>query len=115
MRSTGCTAAREFAGGAPATRRSTASDGLTRTGHVAEGRDNVPGVGATLRRGHVADAVPRLRARRSFNLLNANQDPTLRRSVLFLEVARDYIPAVKANFVRVVINGESWGVYAWRQ
>jgi len=39
----------------------------------------------------------------------------LRRSVLFLEVARDYIPAVKANFVRVVINGESWGVYAWRQ
>ena len=45
------------------------------------------------------------------NLLNANQDPTFLRSVLYLDIARDYIPAVKANFVRVVINGESWGVH----
>ena len=47
----------------------------------------------------------------SLNLLNANQDPTFLRSVLYLDVAREYIPAVKANFTRVVINGESWGVY----
>jgi hypothetical protein len=52
---------------------------------------------------------------RSLNLLNANQDPTFLRSVLFLDVARDYIPAVKANFVRVVINGESWGLYVNQQ
>src|SRR6185503_19306005 len=52
---------------------------------------------------------------RSLNLLNANQDPTFLRSVLFLDVARDYIPAVKANFARVVINGESWGVYVNQQ
>jgi spore coat protein CotH len=52
---------------------------------------------------------------RSLNLLNSNQDPTMLRSVLFLEVARDYIPAVKANFARVVINGESWGVYVNQQ
>ena len=52
---------------------------------------------------------------RTLNLLNANQDPTFLRSVLFLDVARDYIPAVKANFVRVVINGESWGVYVNQQ
>jgi hypothetical protein len=52
---------------------------------------------------------------RSLNLLNANQDPTLLRSVLYLDVARDYIPALKANFVRVVINGESWGVYVNQQ
>src|SRR4029079_4448827 len=26
--------------------------------------------------------------------------------------AREYIPAPKANFVRVVINGENWGIYA---
>jgi hypothetical protein len=52
---------------------------------------------------------------RSLNLLNANQDPTLLRSVLYLDIARDYIPAVKANFVRVVINGESWGVYVNQQ
>jgi hypothetical protein len=52
---------------------------------------------------------------RSLNLLNANQDPTFLRSVLFLDVARDFIPAVKANFVRVVINGESWGLYVNQQ
>ena len=51
----------------------------------------------------------------SLNLLNANQDPTFLRSVLYLDVARDYIPAVKANFARVVINGESWGVYVNQQ
>ena len=51
----------------------------------------------------------------SLNLLNANQDPTFLRSVLFLDVARDYIPALKANFMRVVINGESWGVYINQQ
>ena len=48
----------------------------------------------------------------SLNLLNAHEDPTLLRSVLFLEAARDYIPAAKANFVRVVINGESWGIFS---
>jgi hypothetical protein len=48
---------------------------------------------------------------RSLNLLNANQDPSFLRSPLFLDIARQYIPAQKANFVRVVVNGESWGVY----
>ena len=51
----------------------------------------------------------------SINLLNANQDPTFLRSVLYLDVAREYIPAVKANFVRVVINGASWGLYVNQQ
>jgi hypothetical protein len=49
---------------------------------------------------------------RTLNLLNANTDPTLMRTVLSMHIARQYIPAPKANFVRVVINGESWGVYA---
>jgi hypothetical protein len=52
---------------------------------------------------------------RSLNLLNANQDPTFVRSLLYLDVARDYIPTLKANFVRVVINGESWGIYVNQQ
>lgn len=52
---------------------------------------------------------------RSLNLLNSNQDPTFLRSVLYLDVARQYIPAVKANFARVVINGESWGLYVNQQ
>ena len=49
---------------------------------------------------------------RTLNFLNANTDPTLMRTVLSMDIARQYIPAPKANFVRVVINGENWGVYA---
>lgn len=51
----------------------------------------------------------------SINLLNSNQDPTFLRSVLYLDVAREYIPAPKANFVRVVVNGELWGIYVNQQ
>ncbi|MFN0104641.1 MAG: CotH kinase family protein [Bryobacteraceae bacterium] len=57
------------------------------------------------------DGKQRLGGYRTLNLLNANGDPTLLRSALFLQIARHYIPAPKANFMRVVINGESWGVY----
>ncbi len=53
----------------------------------------------------------RLGGYRTLNLLNSINDPTFVRTVLYLQIARDYIPAPKANFVRVVINGESWGVY----
>jgi len=49
---------------------------------------------------------------RTLNFLNANDDPSLMRTVLSMHVARQYIPAPKANFVRVVINGENWGIYA---
>jgi hypothetical protein len=52
---------------------------------------------------------------RTLNLLNANQDPTFMHSVLFCNISRQYLPAPKANFVKVVINGESWGVYANQQ
>lgn len=48
---------------------------------------------------------------RSLHLLNAHEDPTFLRVVLFAAIARRYVPAPKANFVRVVVNGESWGVY----
>jgi hypothetical protein len=48
---------------------------------------------------------------RTLNLLNAHADPTFLRSVLYLQAAREYVPAPKANFARVVINGESWGIY----
>jgi hypothetical protein len=52
---------------------------------------------------------------KELKLLNANQDPTLLRSALYLDVARRYLPALQGNFVRVVINGESWGVYVNQQ
>ncbi len=49
---------------------------------------------------------------RTFNLLNSNGDPTMLRAVLSHHISREYVPSPKANFVRVVINGEDWGVYA---
>jgi len=52
---------------------------------------------------------------RTFNLLNSHEDPTFMRTVLYQHIAREYIPAPKANFVRVVINGEDWGVYVSAQ
>jgi len=52
-----------------------------------------------------------LRGYTTLNLLNSHEDPTYLRTVLSQEIARNYIPALKSNYVRVVINGESWGVY----
>jgi len=52
---------------------------------------------------------------KTLNLLNSNGDPTLMRAVLYQEIAREFIPAGHANFVRVVINGENWGVYSSTQ
>ena len=48
---------------------------------------------------------------RTFNLLNANNDPTFLRAVLYTDISRRYLPSPKMNYMRVVINGESWGVY----
>ncbi|MBI2946282.1 MAG: CotH kinase family protein, partial [Verrucomicrobia bacterium] len=48
---------------------------------------------------------------RTLNLLNSHEDPTFLRTVLYHHIAREYIPAPRANLVRVVINGESWGIY----
>lgn len=47
----------------------------------------------------------------TLNLLNSHVDPSHLRSVLYLQAAREMIPAPKANYVRVVLNGESWGIY----
>ena len=53
----------------------------------------------------------RLLGYRTVNLLNAHRDPTFLRSVLYYHIARHYLPAPKANYARLVVNGESWGVY----
>jgi spore coat protein CotH len=58
-----------------------------------------------------ADAKQRLLGYKTLNLLNAHEDPTFLHTVLYSHIARQYIPAPKANFVKVVINGESWGIY----
>lgn len=52
---------------------------------------------------------------RTLNLLNSHGDASFIRTVLYSHIAREYLPAPKVNLVRVVINGESWGIYASAQ
>lgn len=47
----------------------------------------------------------------TYNLLNGHEDASFIRPALYSHIAREYIPAPKANFVRIVINGENWGIY----
>lgn len=48
---------------------------------------------------------------KTLNLLNSNGDSTLMHSVLYSKIANRYLPTPKVNLMRVVINGEDWGVY----
>ena len=57
------------------------------------------------------DETQTLGGYKTLNLLNANSDPTFLRGVLYTEIASHYIPIPKMNYMRVVINGESWGLY----
>jgi spore coat protein CotH len=59
----------------------------------------------------LADEDQHLLGFRTLNLLNGVNDASMMRGVLFQHIAQQLIPAARANFVRVVINGESWGVY----
>ena len=59
----------------------------------------------------LADPDQKLYGYKTLNLLNSNGDSSMMSSLLYSQIARDLIPAPKANFVKVVINGESWGVY----
>jgi hypothetical protein len=60
---------------------------------------------------HFMHPEQRLNGYRSLNLLNSAADPSFLRTVLYQYVARQYMPAPMTNWVRVVINGESWGIY----
>lgn len=53
----------------------------------------------------------RLLGYKTLNLLNGHSDASFLREVLYSRITLDYIPALKANFVKLVINGENWGVY----
>lgn len=53
----------------------------------------------------------RLLGYKTLNLLNSNGDPSMLSTILYSELARKRIAAPKANFVKLVINGESWGLY----
>lgn len=53
----------------------------------------------------------RLYGYKTLNLLNGHVDGSFLREVLYNRISRDYIPAMKTNLVKLVINGENWGVY----
>ena len=59
----------------------------------------------------LVDSKQRLNGYKTLNLLNSHEDSTFLHTVLYFDIARHYLAAPKANFVKVVINGESWGVY----
>jgi spore coat protein CotH len=59
----------------------------------------------------MADKKQEFHGQDTLNLLNAHEDATFLNTVLYSHIANQYIPAPKANLVKVVINGESWGVY----
>jgi spore coat protein CotH len=59
-----------------------------------------------------SDKQARVLGVKTLNLLNSNGDPSFLRAVLYSHLARAYLPAPNVNLVRVVINGENWGVYA---
>ena len=60
----------------------------------------------------LVDKKQNLHGYKTLNLLNSHEDPSFLRTVLYDYIARHYIPAPEANLVRVVINGESWGIYS---
>ncbi|MCG9130723.1 CotH kinase family protein [Candidatus Poribacteria bacterium] len=53
----------------------------------------------------------RLYGYKTLNLLNGHVDASFLREVLYNQISRDFIPAMKTNLVKLVINGENWGVY----
>lgn len=57
------------------------------------------------------DPDQRLYGYKTLNLLNSNGDPSMMSSLLYSSISRNYIAVPQANYVRVVINGECWGVY----
>ncbi len=59
-----------------------------------------------------ADKNQRLYGYRTLNLHNGHEDPTFLREILFSRICREYTPALEANFVKLVVNGENWGVYS---
>lgn len=59
----------------------------------------------------MADSKQRVQNYKTLNLLNSHTDPSFMHTVLYFDAARKYLAAPKANWVRVVVNGESWGLY----
>ncbi|WP_193210508.1 CotH kinase family protein [Luteolibacter marinus] len=63
----------------------------------------------------LVDRKQRIDGYKTLNLLNSNGDGTFLSGALYSAIARQYIPTPKVSLVRVVINGENWGVYVNQQ
>jgi hypothetical protein len=63
----------------------------------------------------MANKDQRLYGYKTLNLLNAHDDPSFLHSVLYAEIANKSLPTPRANLVKVVVNGESWGIFANQQ
>lgn len=48
---------------------------------------------------------------KTLNLNNCFQDPSFLREFYYLHQIRQYIPAAKANYVQLYLNGQNWGLY----
>lgn len=60
---------------------------------------------------NLVDRVQNHQGYKTFHLSSARRDPSMVREVLGFEIARDYMPAPKANYARVTINGEFYGLF----
>ena len=47
----------------------------------------------------------------TLNFNNAFQDPSFLREVFYCNQIRSFVPAAKASFIRLSINGQDWGIY----
>jgi len=54
----------------------------------------------------------RVYGNRTINFLNCNQDSSLIRDAVFSQIAGELVPTPRVNFVKLMINGANWGVYA---
>ena len=57
------------------------------------------------------DDKARIDGNRTVNFLNCNQDPSLIRDAIFAQIAGQFVPTPRVNFIKLIINGANWGVY----
>ncbi|MBL8000998.1 MAG: CotH kinase family protein [Flavobacteriales bacterium] len=52
-----------------------------------------------------------LKGYESLNFNNSFQDNSFMREVVYLHMIRRHIPAAKANYIKLYLNGQNWGLY----
>ncbi len=83
---------------------------------LAQGEISSAGYKRTLRlKLDYTEAGQQLSGRRQLELLASASDPTFLRTLLYYQACQEYIPVPSVGLVRVVINGEDWGIYTSRE